>query len=686
MRFFYSIMIICLLCGCKKEFLSSDKALLDFTIQSKDNPALSADIHGDIINDTVTFILPSDTMSKKLVATVTVSEGARVIPGNKEEKDFTRPVLYTVAAPNGTVKNYIVVCKPKTSLKTIVSFKLEKSANPQLPVDVFASIVHDTVKIRIPEGTSATLLPVITVNSGASIVNAIASADFNTPVHYTIKAEDGSTKTVVTKLIFVAPPKLKSFAINNGCGAYVKSTNTFYFPVPLGTTFNSYTVTYDTTAARFVKFDVTDVVSNKPANFPLSTNQTVKIQAYDEFNRSESYNLIITGMPVVQLKTDADITDVNLNAQFTLTDGDYQTHKGAWFVKTNIAIKIRGATSRFYPKFQYAVSMRDDSYAKTDKQLLGLRTDEDWILDAMFIDQGRMRNRLSTDIWNSMNNVPYINKEPAALNGTRGYMVEVFKNNEYLGVFCLTEKLDRKQLKVKKATGMVYKAENWGVGSLFIDAPAYNNSSDTWEGWEFDYPEIGDKPAPDWKPIANFANFVATSTDADFTSQISSKVYVDNMVDYLIFINAVTAIDNYGKNTFFSFYDSNADPKFFYSAWDLDATFGRSYDGTYFQKTYPEYYFLAYNNNLLIRLLNVNPDNFRGKLKARWNVLKNNQLSKSVVNARIEAFRKQLVLTNAGARELARWPLAQDFNTEANYMTNWYNSHYDWLDGYINSL
>ncbi|WP_394353193.1 hypothetical protein [Mucilaginibacter humi] len=44
-----------------------------------------------------------------------------------------------------------------------------------------------------------------------------------------------------------------------------------------------------------------------------------------------------------------------------------------------------------------------------------------------------MRNRLCTDIWNSFNNVPYIEDEPDALNGTRGYLTEVFFNDQYPG-------------------------------------------------------------------------------------------------------------------------------------------------------------------------------------------------------------------------------------------------------------
>ena len=684
--FFYLFAVFFSLVGCKKDFLSSDKALLTFTIESKNNPALSADINGVMVHDTVTFILPSDTISRRLVPTVTVSPGARVVPGNNEEKDFSQPVLYTVAAPNGTVKNYIVVCKPKTSLKAIVSFKFEKASNSHLPVDIFAYVLNDTIKIRLPEGTSPQLLPVIQVNDGASIVNTIASADFANNVNYTVKAEDGSTKVFTTRVIYVAPPKLKGFMINSGCGAYVKSTDTYYFPVTPGTTFDHYKVTYDTVAARYLKLGATATPYNIAANYPLTSNQVTTIEAYDEFGRTEKHNLIITGLPVVQLKTELVIGDNNVNTVFALTDPDYQAHGGAWYLKSNINIKVRGATSRFYPKTQYAVKTLDDSFNEADRAIMGLREDDSWVLDAMYIDPARMRNRLCTDIWNSMSNVPYVAIEPEAMGGSRGYMTEVFLNNEYLGMYCLTEKVDRKQVKIKKNGGVMYKSDASDLASNFLDNPAYNNGESSWSGWAFEYPELGDSPAPNWKPIYDFVTFVSKSSDAGFAADIKNKVYIDNLVDYLIFVNATAAVDNTAKNCFFSYYDKSKDSKFFYAAWDLDATFGRTYSGELSLSTPAEFTFLGLNNNLFTRLLNTNADGFIQKLKARWSVLKTNQLSKSTIAARMNAYQNRATSSGAEDREKQRWNLTTNFNSEVQFMDNWYNAHYDWLDNYINGL
>jgi len=95
----------------------------------------------------------------------------------------------------------------------------------------------------------------------------------------------------------------------------------------------------------------------------------------------------------------------------------------------------------------------------------------------------------------------------------------------------------------------------------------------------------------------------------------------------------------------------------------------------------------AGNNNLLQRLISLNPANYKQLLKTRWNSLKTNQLSKATVTARIESYRVLLVNTNAFTRERAVWNnITQDLNTETSYIETWYSAQYDLMDSYINSL
>jgi hypothetical protein len=462
-------------------------------------------------------------------------------------------------------------------------------------------------------------------------------------------------------------------------------TRTFYLPASSVASVKTYTLTYDTLLVKSISINNTAIPNNTPTA-TLTVNEQTKMLITDAINKTHSYNLIITGLPVVVLHSGAALPDgISTYNSFEIIDPDYALHKGKWVINENSTTKIHGASSATLPKKSLQVSLIDDDNEDLDVSLLGLRSDQNWILDAMYIDQARMRNRVCTDIWNTFNNVPYIASEPTALNGTRGYLVEAIENNQYQGVFCFTEKLDRKQIQAKKTYGVMYKSDAADLQTAFDASGTYDDSQGTWDGWEFTYPDLGDTPAPTWSYLADFATFVSTSSNADFVNGIDAKFNIDNAVDYLIFINAFAIIDNTAKNQYISFYDSRVNTQFFYSPWDMDGSLGRSWDGSYNQT--PNLY-TAYGgyNNLISRLMQLDASSFKEKIKARWNVLKTNQLSKAAVNARITTYEQQLISTNAGAREMAKWGnITQGFDAEATYMMNWYSTNYDNVDQLFNS-
>ncbi|GAA4105368.1 CotH kinase family protein [Mucilaginibacter panaciglaebae] len=498
-------------------------------------------------------------------------------------------------------------------------------------------------------------------------------------VKTTLKNGNGKSNPILP----TTAPQLLNFKINGAPCAYDSLSVSYYYPVAAGTPLTGFTVNYDTTATTAIYINNVRIKNGEVVNAVIATNDDLVITAVNAVNITTTYHLIVTGMPIVMLTTGGEIGDNDIGAKFDLVDPDYLAQHSQLEIASNINIAIRGGTSRAYPKKSFKVHLVDDSNNDSNVSLLGLRSDNSWILDAMYIDQSRMRNRLCTDLWNTFNNVPYIDQEPTALNGTRGYMTEVFLNGKYHGIYCLTEKLDRKQLKINKQYGDMYKADYWTNETAFQGISPFDNNSSTWGGWELEYPGLGDTPAPDWNYLYNEVNFISASTDADFNRQITSKVDINNMVDYFIFINILKAMDNENKNTFFSFYDIRSASYFFYSPWDLDGTMGRSAGGTVTSNEIIG----AANNNLFQRLMNLNTADFKGLIKARWNRLKDNQLSKATVEARIDVYRKLLNNTNAFTRERQIWTnITQDVNTEAAYMTNWYSAQYDQFDNYVNSL
>ena len=183
-------------------------------------------------------------------------------------------------------------------------------------------------------------------------------------------------------------------------------------------------------------------------------------------------------LPLVQIYCENTIGWVYNASKLTVTEPD----KTDTTELLQMNIKLRGATAGGKPKKSYALKLKDaDGVSSLDRSFLGLRNDNNWILDAMFIDPARMRNRVSTDLWNEFATLPYYSaSEPKLRNGTRGGFVEVFLNDAYNGLYCMTEKIDRQQLNLKKLKynidstvvtqrGGMYKASDWTVVQNNVD-------------------------------------------------------------------------------------------------------------------------------------------------------------------------------------------------------------------------
>lgn len=607
--------------------------------------------------------------------------------------DYIKRILYQVvkrAIPLFVASVFFwAACKKKdiyvpSDENLILAFVIEKEKNPEIAVDIVAKINGDSIVLQIPEGWPTTFTPTVQVSEKASLKHFPGETDFSKPANFTVIAESGSERTYSTVIQPVSEPALTRLVINGALCPFDSASNTYYYPVTPGKNFSSFQVAFDSIPFMKVSLAGKEVENGQNTDLVFKTNDIIEISAFNDFQQQKTYKLLITGLPLVQLRGNPEIGEEYMPIYFSLIDPAYEQRSGAYYVTSDATIKIRGGTSRAYPKKNFAIKTKDENGINKDIPLLGLRNDQSWILDAMYIDKAKMRNRVCTDIWNSMNNVPHIDLEPDALNGTRGYLTEVFINNEYRGVYMLTEKVDRKQVKAKKKRGFVYKGKSWTDAVLFIGSIPYDNTSEEWDGWEIKYPDAGDDRPIDWRPLFDVVEFVSTSTEEEFKAGIGNHVNTDNIIDYFIFTNAVQAEDNAAKNTYFSLYDTSLSKQFFYSVWDLDATLGRGWNG---QIQIDYFYFWGMNNRILRKLMNMNPDNFRARFKARWNVLKNNQLSPDAVTERILHYKEQLSATGAERREASKWPgTIESLDTETDYMIRRYLQHWRELDEYINGL
>ncbi|SHE98545.1 Leucine rich repeat-containing protein [Arenibacter palladensis] len=189
---------------------SKAKAITSFKFTANDNDTLTEDIKAVIDEEEkmITAEAPSGTDVKALKPSMTLSEGAKVSPRNKEAKDFSQAVVYAVTAEDGTEVEYTVtVTIRKSNAKEITSFVFLAADNEAISEDVKAEIDEEqkTVTAEMPFGTNVTALkPNIELATGATVSPDNGSVkDFSGAVEYTVAAEDSST-TIYTVSVNVA--------------------------------------------------------------------------------------------------------------------------------------------------------------------------------------------------------------------------------------------------------------------------------------------------------------------------------------------------------------------------------------------------------------------------------------------------------------------------------------------------
>lgn len=447
-----------------------------------------------------------------------------------------------------------------------------------------------------------------------------------------------------------------------------------------------------------IDFDNKVILINKPVsqiNSQFSETQSIKLNETYSFNETLNeiyigklyeisnsdaiiYKLYFTELPIVNIVcTEFIPSDYRVSGNFKICSSD------GTMLENIIGINLQGSSSLFYPKKNYRIEFWKDinGFETQNVSLLNMRNDDDWSLLAMYIEPLRIRTKSSNDLWLQVHKPYYAQVEPKAVCGTNNEYVELFFNNVYQGVYCLGERVDQKQLRIKEYSnstgirGELYKGKEWGEATLFSSLEDFDMFSVFWSGYKYKYPneEI------DWTNLHNFVNFVVNSSNSQFYNNYKQKIDINNFVDYYLFMNLNQAIDNCGKNLYIAKYDKNE--PYFYVPWDLDATFGIFWDGDLCN-----YYEAIISNGLYDRLIcDCSEDGFYTLMKNRWNYLRTNTFSyENIINVFQNNYN---FLLNNAVYERESIALNSDYVFDTNgfsYIEDWLFNRLNFLDDYFN--
>ncbi|MCC8146157.1 MAG: CotH kinase family protein, partial [Bacteroidales bacterium] len=482
----------------------------------------------------------------------------------------------------------------------------------------------------------------------------------------------------------------------------IKDSKVYYFPVELDLMDTDVVkkISFETSEDDMtVKVDGTEIINGEDFTFKkVTANKVYKIQLYQGNKLLKEEKIIFTGLPIVQLYSESKVWSDKYfsRGKFRVNDAEIDSCELLY-----ADIRYRGATTASAWKNSFAIKLKDEAGKGIDRSYFGLRNDNYWILDAMSIDDSRMRDRISTDLWNDFSSDPYYkSEEPELVNATRGRYVEVFVDDKYWGLYCMTERVDRKQLKLKKfqdetqtIRGVLYKSDSWTFETMMGYRPNigpdpgrspsnYNNSKPGWCSYDMKYPDVSDGQLIDWQPLWDVINFCSVSDEETFSREVRNHFDLPVWTDYYLFLELILATDNHGKNAYFYMYNIQEERKLGIAPWDLDGVLGIQWGGADISATqgFTEYIVRVEHgqNNLFRRLKENNVVGFNDTLKARYDRLRETWFSEESLLNRVDTYWELFQRSGADKREKERWGI--DLNRKVNTLKEWISERVEYLN------
>ena len=382
--------------------------------------------------------------------------------------------------------------------------------------------------------------------------------------------------------------------------------------------------------------------------------------------RGEEYQvcwLTATGLPVISIETETTPDMEVFGGSVYFWDSSTKTD---WTSSSILEANIRGNTSRTYEKKGYKLNLKKQNKAgeivEDKKSLFGLRNDDEWLLNAMYSDSSKIRDKLSADIWSQIGAVQ--EEFPEAYFGTRMVYVEVFFNHEYWGLYALMEPVDSKQLD-RTGEGEGAKEEysyksvtpQEGPTEALLSQEAYGENL---AGYELkgSHSAIGRSM---WESLLSYLELRDLAGDEEFAEKAPALADQEGALDVWIYLQAVLGIDNRGKNMYYVAKNRGNSQKIYFAPWDMDITWGDALSAGTDGKVWnvgmnPNLYSERINWSFGDRLIELNVEDSRSYVEERWKELREGVLSDESLCDAVEDLVHQIQDSGALARDKARWP------------------------------
>lgn len=408
--------------------------------------------------------------------------------------------------------------------------------------------------------------------------------------------------------------------------------------------------------------------------------------------------VVFTGLPIVTIHYEGSEPTEEKEVHegtFALFDPDRKEVVG-----TPCTFHVRGNTSSLFDKKNYKVSLTRANGSKYKQSLLGMREDDDWILNAVYQDDTHIREKVATDLWNQVNDL-----EETPVYTSHMEFVEVFLNDEYRGLYCLQEPVDKKQLGLQNGD-ILYKVKDWAedhgkslhpcvLESDFERAEGTDelDSSDGWVHAQVKFPKSS-LPNSIWDPFHTYFDFVYNDLSYEDMLEQGVSIDWDNAAVYHLFTLVTNAEDNIWKNVYVAAERLEDGYTIRSDIWDLNYTFGNVFyypsGDTPMDTRYMRFdastvtkmqhaYNLTYTYESLEKYDSERADSLLKEKYAKW---RESGISADSLCEAADECLSEIKDSGALTREESRWP-GYEIEDGVEDMEEWMRSRMEFLDEYF---
>ncbi len=363
----------------------------------------------------------------------------------------------------------------------------------------------------------------------------------------------------------------------------------------------------------------------------------------------------------------------------------------------DIGIELRGSTSQQYPKKSYGVETRDSLGFKLNTSILGMPSENDWILYGAYPDKTLMRNEITFSIFSRMQ--PW---------SPRYVHCELMLNGSYKGVYSFIERIkrDENRIAIAKLDSNDIAGDSLTGGYIFKIDKLTGSSITTWTSpyqdkllYLYHDPEDIELTIEQSEYLKDYVTaFENAVYGPDFSDPVLGfRAYIDmtTFADFFLMQELGRTVDGYRSSSFmYKDKDSNGGKLKCGPMWDFNLSYGNADYCDAFDTTGWQYNFatvcpdFSTEPPLWWPVLLEDPG-YRRLVKCRWNELRSTILQTDTINAWIDSV--AAYLEESQTRNFEKWDIlgtyvnwnyfvGDTYVEEIDYLKWWFKARSEWLD------